>query len=331
MSSTKRLERYSVRGIVEASYLAGGVPTVSDGILAMEVPDVELEYIYDGTRGRNPYGGQLSRVAPGGLGAATEFQVHAYTPGAAYSASVKPSVDALLRAAGFNVTTSFVGGSESYSYSPDVETPESLSLEIYVRGQKYTITGGYTGLQIASENLAIPMWTFPIRGVGAIPTDVTTPTDTTYPHVSTQKPQKSVNVALSILGVTTHILRGFEFDLGRDFTQRADENAAAGSGHKGFTPNPRAPRLTLTIEASALSLQDLYTARDAGTEGTVSMRHGASGAPGQYKRWTMTMPKAQIISVDDTDDGPSAMLEIEIAPAVTPGGATQDDVTFLFD
>lgn len=328
MSSTKRLEKYGVRGIVEASYLAGGVPALSDGILAMEVPDVELEYIHDGTRGRNPGGGQLSRVAQTGLGANTEFQVHAYTPGAAYSALVFPSVDRLLRAAGFNVTTVFTGGIESYSYAPDVDSPESLSLEVYVRGQKYLITGGYAGLQIASENLAIPMWTFPIRGVGVIPTDVATPTDTTYPHVATQKPQKSVNVALSIFGVTSGILRGFDFDLGRDFTPRADENSA---GHKGFTPNPRAPRLTLTIEAPALATQDLYTARDLGTEGVVSMRHGVSGAPGQYKRWTLTLPKAQIISVDDTDDGPSAMLEVEIAPAVTPGGSTQDDITILFD
>lgn len=331
----KVLTRYGARAVIEASYAAGGAPATTDGLLPVDNLDPTLEYLFDGTRGASPLGGQFARAAQSGLGVTLDFATHCYTPGSAYSATVRPSVDKLLRAAGFTVTTILTSGLESHTYAPTnlVSQLESLFLQIFRAGQQFDMKGVYSTLSIAVDGPGIPVWTFGLKGIGARPVDAVVPTDTVYPHLATQKPANAINVALALGAFTGGVVRSFSFDLNRELTPRANDNSA--SGHQGFAPGNWGPRFTVTVEAEALgaigaTTLDPYQLMEDGTELAFSTRFGVAGTPGQYKRWTLGMPKAQIVGVADAADGPLATWELEIAGAVTPGAAP-NDLTFLFD
>ena len=334
MSSTKLLTQYAVRGVIESSYAAGGVPVAADGILPMEIPEVELEHIHDGTRGRAPLGGQMTRVAQSGLGASLNLVSHMYTPGVAYSVTEFPSLDRLLRICGMGLTTDFTGGSESYIYRPvmAVTALESLFMEVFNRGQQFDLRGVYGNFQVAADGPSIPVWTFELQGIGLTPTaDVVTPTDTVYVHTDDQKPQKAVSIGFNIGTYVEAVVRSYEFNLQRELTSRADDNSA---GHAGFSPGDRDPRLTVVIEADNLGVLGAgtinpYQLKEDGTEFALSLLHGVSGAPGQYKRWKLDMAQAQIVGVTEADDGPTAAWELEIMPGVTV--SNQDDFVLTLD
>ena len=63
--------------------------------------------------------------------------------GAAYSASVKPKCDALLRMGGFAAAGSFTGGLEKWTYTfrSDAGTFESFSCYLYRAGKNYKLLG----------------------------------------------------------------------------------------------------------------------------------------------------------------------------------------------
>jgi hypothetical protein len=193
--------------------------------------------------------------------------------------------------------------------------------------------GVFGSFAIAGNGQGIPTWTFSLSGIGVRPVDVTVPTDTTYPNVATQKPANSINTALTIGAFTNGVVRDWGFDQQRELAARANDNSA--TGHQGFAPGVWAPQFTVTVEAEALgalgaSTIDPWALKEAGTEFAFSFRHGVSGAPGQYKRWTLAMPKAQIIAVEDADDGPLATWNLTIGGAVTPA-AIPNDFSLLFD
>src|SRR5687767_6917379 len=102
---------------IEASYNAAGgsVAAATDGVLVCDDLMPTLEYAHDGRRRQPPgMGGHMRGVAPAGprlnLTVPHEFK----GAGAAYSASVFPSLHRLLLAAGFDGAGSFSGGSEKW-------------------------------------------------------------------------------------------------------------------------------------------------------------------------------------------------------------------------
>lgn len=327
MTSIKTLTRYGVRGVIEASYGAGGTPGATDGLLPMEANEVDLEYLHDGQRGANPVGGQMTRAEQSGLGAAYDLATHCYTPGIAYSATELPSVDRMLRAAGFQRIDDFVAPT-SVIYDPET-TPgglESLFLEVFMRAQQYNIKGAYCDLTIAVDGPGIPLWTFSFQhGIGVLPTDVVVPA-ITYPHVDDQKPQKATSIALALGAFTGGVVRGFEFALNREIGPRADDNSG---GHKGATPGNRDPQITVRIEAATLGALgattiDPYTLKDAGTEFAFSLQVGSVAS----KQWKISMPHGQILDVNEAEDGASAIWELLIGGGNNVG--SQDDVQFVF-
>lgn len=329
MSAGKLLTRYGVAGTIETVYGDGTGPTLlQDGLIPMEIPEVDLEYIHDGMRGRSPTGGQLTRVAQSGLAASLNLVTHCYNPGIAYAAAVYPSVHDLLRMAGFDATGDFTPASENWDYTPitDQASLESGSLEVYNRGQQYDMAGVYGNLVIAADGPVIPTWTFELQGLGTLPTDIALPA-ITYINFAAGKPGKAVSIGLSIdpgTPWTGAVLRSFEFNMGRDLAPRADDNS---TGHAGFTPGDRDPRLTLLIEEVPLTTFSPYSLRDLGTEIDVSI--GPIGS-GQYDQYTLNCAQMQIVEVNDAEDGPTAMWEIELAAGVSAPGS-EDDVSLLFD
>lgn len=329
MSSAKNLNRWGVLVKVESSYGSDPTPAAGDdGVLVVERPEVDLNYAHDGSRGSGPATrGPLPRTDPSGLEAAVELICEGIGSGSAYESSTPtvPHLDALIRAAGLSSTIDETTGSEKVTYAIEGDTGsiDSVAVEVYVRQQLYQILGGYAaGLTVEAEGPMVPTWTFPIQGIGSLPTDVALPDITSYPPV-TRLPGKLVTPDLSFNGVTSLNLRSFNLDLSSDLSQRLGDNTTI---HAGFTPGNYEPTLELTFEAVALSTLNPYQLRDQGTSIVVNFDVGQD----QYNRFTIDAQQAKVVEVSDDDEGSVALWTVTLA--LEPSGYNSaDQVSLIFD
>lgn len=323
MSSNKTLNRYGLLAVDEITYGTFVAPVVTDGILPIEIPDVDFPYIHDGSRGRSPTGGMLSSVGLTGRGASLDFDTHMILPGVAYAVLVEGNLGRMLRYSGFQATTDFTVSAEKYTYDPENGGFDSGSFRVHREGEQWDIAGGYGSFSIAAEGPVVPVWSFSVLGRGnALPTDVTLPA-ITYINGS-REPPKATNISLVIGAYTTAVVRGFEFSLNRDMSPRADDNAA---GHAGFTPGTiDDPRLVVTVEADALATFNPKSIAELGTTQAVSLVIGTA----QYDRWKLNMTTSELVEVRKADDGPTALWELEFIGKVSAPGQ-QDQVQFVTD
>ncbi len=328
MPANKSLMTWGLLGKVEATYGIDAAPVAgTDGLLTLERPQFQLDYLFDGERGNAPgTGGRAPAAAPGGREASLQVVQEAIGGGAAYSATVKPSVDAMLRAAGFISTLDATVSSEKYTYTTQA-TPsamDSLTVWAYERGQLFKAVGCYAeSMIVAVDGPGIPSWDFPIKGIGSVlPTDIALPA-ITYPAAS-NLPPKFEDVSLSVNSITDLVLRSFNFDLGREVSQRADGNAT--TGHAGFQPGMRAPTLELVIEADALSNFNPYSLREGTTLIPITFGWGTA----QYKQLDFTFANCRITDVSEDEDGSSAIWTIQFQVS-TSDYVTSDDIVIVFD
>lgn len=320
MSSGKTQNQFAFMAKPEATY---GTPialsAAADGVLLADFADVDFSaFLNDGARGRAPGGGTRQRVKPSGLIGSISCPFEAIGGGVAYSASVVPSPHVLFRASGLEATGSFGAGTESWKYAPEVGPSglDSVTAEYYEAGQKYPIAGGYGSISCSVDGPDVPRWTCDLLGIGSTPTDAALPTITGgYPPAS-RLPPKAESVAFTLGLFTAGIVRGFEFDYGRDHgTQRANINAG---GHAGYTPGGHNPTLKVTMERPTLATVspwstattlNPYALKDDGQLVVCSLAVGSV----QYNRWKIyagasaAALQAQVIDVQDAFDGPTAL------------------------
>lgn len=327
MASDKTLNRWAVLVKIESSYGSDASPAASDdGILVVERPDPDLDYAHDGARGDSPASrGPLPRAAPSGPEASVELVCEGIGAGSAYSASNLPHLDALIRAAGLSGTVDTTAGSEKVTYEieADVGSVDSVTAYTYVRGQEYILLGGYSeGFTVEAEGPQVPTWTFPLMGIGSLPTDASLPDVTSYPP-ATRLPGKLVTPNLSLNGVTDLNLRGFSLDAGGGLSQRLGDNSTV---HAGFTPENLEPMLELTFEAVALSSLNPYNLRDQATSIAVNFDVGAD----QYNKFTIDAQQAKVVDVSEEDEGAIALWTVSLALEPSAYNAT-DQFSLIFD
>lgn len=338
MSSAKHTEAIGVIGKLESAYNTYASPASTDAIRIIKPrPELTMRYGYEGDRGiQGGAFGQLQRQTPTGRSVSGSIKIEGKGRGAAYSSSAVevPDVHRWLRASGFDAAVTTTGGSEKWDFTPTGGTtaPGSLSCGFYGRGELWPVAGIYANLKITGDGIGIPVWEFPFAGTMATdPTDVTLPS-LTY-TVPTVVPPVATNVAFTFANLTGGIIRSFDFDLGRGFDNpRLNQNTTA--GHAGFQPSPRTPRLTFTVEATALqgspytatSALDPYQLVKNATSGAFSMTVGAT----QYNRWKLIFAQAQMMSVEPVDENSTALWKCVLAPYVT-GDQAVDDITIRFD
>ncbi len=323
MSSTKTLIEWGVISKVESVYGTDPTPTTSDGIVAIDMPEPDMNYIHDGSRGQNPVGGQLAGVGRSGRGAKLAIDSQMLLPGAAYAAGVFGNLHLWLRCAGFAAIVDVTVSAEKWTYTPEVSTLESCTIYTYKQGQLYKLTGGYGDFTISADGPVVPTWAFEFEGIGVIPTDVAVPTLT---YINGDKdPQKALNATLLTLGgYGTAVVRGFEFSLNRPLSARANDNSVG--GHAGFTPGIRDPKLVVTVEADAIATYDPYTIAEVATATDITLIIGAA----QYSQWKLNMDQAELVDVREAEDGPTALWELEFSAKASAVGAN-DDLEFVTD
>lgn len=325
MSATKTNIRWGVLMNAEGSYGAGGtLVAATHGFRVHEDPVASTEYDYDGRRyGKQPgTQGMAINVAPSSRFSKVPLVHEIHGGGAAYSASVLPSLHMALRLAGMDPT---LVASTSYTYAPSPEATgyASGAVEVYRRGQRWTLNGVYgEGFTIAAEAGRPALLTVPLIGrLPAIPDDIALPA-VTYPTVL---PPKAMAMAAAINSVPQARVRSFSLEHTRNIAPRLFD-ASAGA-HGGFTPGAeREFKLMLVVEALALATLNPYSLRDLQTTIPVTVTVGAT----TFNKMIISAAQAQIEEVVDGNEGPVATWEITCA-CKTSTPLLNDEVSILFN
>src|SRR5437773_2460571 len=127
MTAIKTLNTWGLGVKVESTYGVINAPTTTDGVLSVDPPEVsDPEFLYNGQRGFDPLGGTRPPTAAGGRHGTIKIMAEGIGGGAAYSATVFPSIHQLLLISGYGATNVTTGGSEKWYYNP-VVAPTSLN------------------------------------------------------------------------------------------------------------------------------------------------------------------------------------------------------------
>lgn len=342
MTASKTNTSWGFAGKVESAYGTINAPGTGDGIFTIEPPDVnDPQFVSNGDRGNSPSGAKRINTAAAGRFGGMKVATEGIGGGVAYSASVKPVPDLLLRTSGMAVTTNFGVGTESYRYSPIVGPSglESATYDAFLAGQQHRIYGAYSDFEIVGDGPGVPRWMFEILGIADYNADAAIPAFTSYPDISNTAAVAN-SIALTLGLFTAGKVRSFHFTAGRKHDQaRLDLNAAA--AHAGFTPAGRDPTLEFVVERVALATVSPWSTattlnpyRMAEDKNLVICSFGVGAT--QYKRWKLwaggaaSAAQAQVMDVQDTYDGPTATWTIKVGfrPSTY---ALQDDFSITFD
>jgi hypothetical protein len=324
----------------EATYgVAVALTTTADGVQMQydnrDMPWLTLNYTFDGDLG--PAVGNLGtvlRAGKGGQSVTFEAPTRAKGYGTAYSATNKPSIHALLKAAGFDAASVTTASAEKWTYTPTAPGVgyTSLTANLYGRGELAALTGVLCDWSFDAPSAQPPMHRFAMSGLlNADISDVTTPT-ITYPNTAVQPPLAQ-NVTLVVGNFTTNaVAKSCSFALGREIMPRA---ALSGTtGHLGFIGRGRMPEAKVVLESTALVSTPFHSAagfdpyqidQDASSF-SFSIQFGAT----QYNRWKLSFPQAQVVAIAPQVVDGVACMELTIRGyCSTPVAA--DDVSVLFD
>jgi hypothetical protein len=337
----KNLQVLGLLAKIESTY---GTPialsTTSDGV-QLQYKDrnqgaiVTIDYAFDGDLGPSVSAlGQTLNVAPAGRSGKADFPHRSRPGGAAYSASVVPSLHTFLKMCGFDATLTTSVGNEKWVYTPTPPStvPASATMGLYTRGELWSLAGGYGSLKMDAPDPAPPIWTASVSGIFTpMPSDASVPA-ITYPLQSVA-PLLGSTLSLTLGNLSTNaVVYSHSFDMQRTMDPRVPQSG--GGAHLGFVPVDRAPQIVVEIEATALTTTpftsttafDPYMLRDSGQQFAAILQHGST----QYFRQKMTFAQAQVIKVEPSSRGVVATHKLTIAAANSTASAI-DDISFTFD
>lgn len=295
-----------------------------------------LDYAFDGALGPSVGNlGQVQRVAPSGLSVSGDLPTRARPGGAAYSASVVPSIHRLLKACGYDATVTTTASAEKWVYTPTAPGASYTSLcsSLYTRGELWTAAGLLGSLKMDFSDPAPPIFSFGLKGiVAALPSDASAPT-ITYPLQTILPPlASSISLTLGNFLPANAVVMSGSFDLQRELTPRVAVSASG--AHLGFVPGDRKPLLKVVMEATALTgapytaaaAYDPYNLRDKGTSIAATLQFGST----QYNRYKLSFAQCQVVDVVPQNNGPIATVELTLA-AYNSTAVASDDHSWTFD
>jgi hypothetical protein len=282
------------RGIlakIESTYGTDPTPTVSsDEIQVMDLKwGFESPRMLDRPTVRTSFG-KLKQVWGDTLGNVS-FSVEFKGPGSAYSASVRPEMDVLLRACAMSVTVDTTPGSETCTYKPASSSLESITIYFYEDGMRHILTGCVGKVDFAWNAGDYGKANFTFIGHIATPTDTALPTfsyDTTAPAV--------VKNGAFTIGGTSLTIATLTCDLGNEISMPPDLSASDGFGEVQVTD--RNVSGSFDPEAVLVATEPLIADWRAGT--ALALASGTIGAT-QYNKYSISMPAVSYRSIDPAD------------------------------
>lgn len=318
---------------------AVSLSTTADGIQLQfenrDYPAITLDYAFNGDLGPSVGNlGNVLRAVQSGRSFKYEAPTRAKGGGAAYSASVLPSIHRLLKASGFDAALTTTTGAEKYTYTPSAPgtTYASLTTNLYAHGVLYPGVGVLADWSWDAPNNGPPMHRFTLNGfLSADASRAAAPT-ITYPLTSVQAPLAS-SVAITLGNHSTSaVCVSSSFALNREIFPRVRQTASG--GHLGFVPRGRSPEFKVTLEAknfvsspyTGADTYDPYKLEETGQSIAFAITFGST----QYNKWTMTAAQAQVVKAEPRVVDGVACFELTVRPYTsTPVAA--DDLSVTFD
>jgi len=244
--------------------------------------------------------------------------------GAAYSASVKPELDAILRACGLAATGTFTVGAEKWEYKPQsgATIGESVTAALFTEvgtgaGPQGKIIGAFGTARLQGRAGEPAVLAFRLLGLYVAPGDVALVTGS----VPTVQPPVFKSGAVTFGGVS-HRAASLELDFGNDLQQLDSANDAQAVA--AVLIAGRRPTITTDPELVATATYNAHGKRDAGTLDAASYQFGTA----QYNRLKASAPKFQIT---DITDGQRNGVRIWNLAALLSASAGGDEYTLLYD
>lgn len=295
---------------IEGTYNTDPTPAGTDAILVED-----LDWSHEGARmikrpATRPSLGQLQSVFGGTL-AQVSFSCEIKGPGSAYSSSVRPEIDVLLRACALAVTVVTTPGSETATYKP-VSTPsshESCTIYLYRDGKRRILTGCRGNVEFTFKTGERGMAKFTLTGHVAAETDTSlvTPTfDSVLPPV--------VKGGSFAIGAYAAVVSALNFSPNNSVVTPPSLSASDGYGEIRITGRDVAG--SFDPEDVLVATKSFIADWSAGTTG--SLTSGLiTGA--QYNRYTATLPVAYYREVKPGDRDGIITLDLSFGAAESSG------------
>jgi hypothetical protein len=265
------------------------LPYLGDGDPPAPTP---VQYLFGGNIGRSPAVlGPQRNTTPAGRFREGEIPVLVKGLGSPYSASAFPpnEFDRLIRAAGFDrVFSATPSARHIYTPTPAGLTYASLTLRQFAQGDVYDHVGVLCDVRMETQELGVPLWTFPYKGIMTA-----LPAAGAMPALTPQAPLVIPPVAQAIvanIGAWTGVgIRAVRFRLNRTIESARMDMTAAG-GHLGWVPAGMRPELELELERPARGTFNPEAEFNSATSRAVSVEFAA----GANNRYTIAFPQAQL-------------------------------------
>lgn len=214
--------------------------------------------------------------------AVLDFAWEARGAGAAYSASVKPEADDLLRACGLSEVGDFTVSAEKYTYTPVDTGHASATLWAYAGDWVFKVVGARGSLVVPLNAGELGTVRFRITGF----VDVA-PIQASLPAVTYQAtlPPPFVGASL-VVGAWSPDVLSAEFDEGAQIVENPSANHV--SGLAGVDIAAFDPRYTLRAKSVPPGTFDSYAGAAAATERTINQTLGDT----QYNRLKLNITNA---------------------------------------
>lgn len=222
--------REGILAKIETTYNTDPTPTTASNSVLVE----GLGWSHAGARmidrpAARPSLGKLQSVFGGTL-AQVSFSCEIKGPGSAYSASVRPEIDALLRACGLAATIVTTGGSESITYKPASSSIESCTIYFYRDGKRQILTGCRGTVEFSCKTGERAIAKFTLTGHIAAETDTALPT---FTFASTMPP--AIKAGAFTIGAYSAIIDSYSCNLNNKVATPPNLSATDGYGEIRIT------------------------------------------------------------------------------------------------
>lgn len=229
---------------------------------------------------------------PGSRFATISGEAYLCGAGVAYAAGVKPKVDAILRALGFQATGDFTGGAEEWEYRRRIGPTfgESATAALFAENAPQgKVVGSFGTYRLLHRRGQATVLAFTLTGLYSKPTDVALITAAP----SSVQPPVFHDAAVTVDGVL-HQVEMLDIDGGNDVQLLPGANAQ--QGYRGVIIAGHRSTIALDPEVVPIATFDWFDRRDKGTLFAASWRTGLT----QYNRVNETVEKMQVLDVTES-------------------------------
>ena len=309
---------------VETTYGADPVPTfATNAVRLVDRPTITRNWLSPNSRETWFTGGlgELATVAPSGEWHEIDLQMVIHGAGAAYSATVTPSIHPFLLAAGFAGTVVVSAGTESWTYAYTDQPATGLTVYTRLDGKEYKTSGCVVSeWSITADAGAYPVFNAKVQGFAhaTVLTEVSIGTVT----LPSTLPPRFKSATCTIGAYAAGVIRSFELSGGNTVAGRGDGTATA--GHAGFRITRRQPRFIPRIEMPDITDFNPEADWTASTTRALALTIDETG---DYNRYSIAAADMRVIDFTDEDDEGLTVIQPTYG-IYTPSAGTELSIAF---